>query len=229
MATDATLTKLQKNAVLGLIQKFQFEPTEFQWELIESEEWGSTRRIYMASQLVHNGTGYYITFGGIRMSYSPGASHKVESEKHEGMWSDKMVQLEQWLRRLRAEVDAPDLWASVGKEHELSDAASSHLENKPFTVPEQTEIAAKLEELKQYLLPGQQFQIAQTKFIDDQFRYLRESSERVGRKDWLLITYGTLVSLAVALALPPERTTGFLQLAGVLLQSLWHRAQGLLQ
>jgi hypothetical protein len=79
------------------------------------------------------------------------------------------------------------------------------------------------------LLSGQQYQIEQEKFIEDQFTYLMESSQRLGRKDWLNITFSTLVSLAVTLALPLERATGLLQLAESLLKSLWHGAQALLQ
>jgi hypothetical protein len=229
MATDATLTKLQKNAVLEAIQKFQFDPAEFDWAEVVSEEWAATSKFhYMASNLVHRGTGYYITFGGVSQICSPGHGRKVESERHSNIWENQMRRLEEWLYRLRKEVDAPDLWAAVGKERELSEAASSHLENKPFTVAEKSEIAAKLGELKHYLLSGQQFQIAQTKYIDEQFRYLRESSERLGRKDWLNIAFSTLINLAVTLALPPERATGLLQLAGSLLKSLWHEVHGLL-
>src|SRR5579862_8368146 len=136
MATDATLTRTQKNAVLQVIQKVQLDPAEFSWTEIQTEEWTMQPNQYRASKLIHHGTNYYITFGGLQMNWSPGANRKVESEAHDDLWPAKIIQLEKWLRRVKAEVDAPDLWVAVGKERELSDAASSHLENKPFTVVE---------------------------------------------------------------------------------------------
>ena len=61
-----------------------------------------------------------------------------------------------------------------------------------------------------------------------QFRYLADALERVGRKDWLLMLYATLINTAVAAALPPEIIHGLLRLAGTLLQGLWAQAQNLI-
>lgn len=41
---------------------------------------------------------------------------------------DGHFQLGQWLKRIKAEVEAPDLWAAIGEGRLLSDAASSVLE-----------------------------------------------------------------------------------------------------
>lgn len=67
------------------------------------------------------------------------------------------------------------------------------------------------------------------KFVEQQFRYLEESSKRLGSKDWVNILFSTLISLALNLALPPERANGLLHLAGTLLHRLWDGMQGLIQ
>jgi len=58
---------------------------------------------------------------------------------------------------------------------------------------------------------------------------LKESAERLGRKDWLNILLGGLFGLAVTLALEPEKARGLLGLAGTVFQSLWGMAQSLIQ
>lgn len=130
---------------------------------------------------------------------------------------------------MKQEADAPDLWEAVAKERELSSAAASSIENSPFTPTERGTIQQSLDEMKAYVLAGNQFQVEQAKFVEYQFRYLSEALERVGRKDWLLILYATLVNTAVSVALPPENVHGLLRLAGTLLQGLWTQAQKLIQ
>jgi len=43
---------------------------------------------------------------------------------------------------------------------------------------------------------------------------LKESAERLGRKDWLNVLLGGLFGLAVTLVLDPEKAKGLLSLAG---------------
>ena len=68
----------------------------------------------------------------------------------------------------------------------------------------------------------------QTEFMEGQFRYLAEAATRVGRKDWLLILYATLVNQILTNALPSENAQSLLHLAGTLLHGLWDKAIGLL-
>jgi hypothetical protein len=134
-----------------------------------------------------------------------------------------------WLEELKKEVDAPDLWSSVGKEKTLSLAASSpDIENRPFTEAEQKFIAAKLDELKGYVLEGQQFSAKQAGYVEREFVYLKESSRRFGRNDWLRVLLSVLIGQAINLALSPEKARGLLVLAGTTFQSLWGTIHGFL-
>jgi hypothetical protein len=65
--------------------------------------------------------------------------------------------------------------------------------------------------------------------LDLRRTYLRESSERLGRKDWLNNLLGGLVDLAIGLALDPEKAQVLLRLAGTIFQSLWGMGHGLLE
>jgi hypothetical protein len=128
---------------------------------------------------------------------------------------------------LRKEVDVPDLWSSIGQEKTAASSAS--LDNRPFTAAEQNLIATKLDEIKAYLLEGQEFAAEQAATVEREFAYLKESSRRLGRKDWLNILHGGLITVIVGVALAPDAARALLRLAATAFQSLWGGAQEVLQ
>jgi hypothetical protein len=230
-ASDALLTKQEKNAVFITLQSNGFDPADFSWQEIKSREWGGLSwQDFIVSQLVHHATGYYFTFGSQVLTTCPGNLRKVEEERHNDDGKIKLSKYEAWLQRLKHEVEAPDLWATIGQEKVLmAVAVSPTLNNSPFTPDEQTLVSAKLEEIKRYLIDVQQFDAEQAVFIEREFTYLTESSQRLGRKDWLNALLGGLLGLAFALVLDPEKARGLLALAGTAFQSLWGVAQPFLQ
>jgi hypothetical protein len=229
-ATDVTLTKIEKNRILKLILEYGPPADEFQWSEKQREEYSyMAYRPYRVSVLTHHPTGYYCIFGGHNVMTSPGLNKKVEEFDHEDRWEKKENACGRWLVDVKLEVEAPDLWASIGQEKALSTAAASRdIDNRPFTDAEQRLIAARLDEIKGYILDGQQLTADQGETVDRELAYLRESSERLGRKDWLNNLLGGLVGLAIGLALDPEKARGLLGLAGAVFQSLWGTAQGYL-
>ena len=228
--TDYTLKRSEKNAVLNFVTEGGLDPLAFQWS--EKKRWetfGLEGVQVMVSILTHGSTGYYIVFGAASVEYSPGHQKKVEWHEHYNEWASKGETCRLWIKVLRKELDAPDLWASIGQEKALSTAASSaHLDNRPFTAAEQTLIAAKLDEIKGYILEEQQLTADQGETVERELAYLWESSERLGRKDWLNVLLGALVSLAIGLALDSEKARGLLRLAGAVFQSLWRTGHSLL-
>jgi hypothetical protein len=179
--------------------------------------------------LTHRPTGYYFKFGVLYLDFSPGTRLKEQHERyHSG--NSRANYVNDWLRELRKEVDAPDLWAVIGQEKLLATAASSEtIDNRPFTPNELQLINTKLDEIKGYILEDQSFDADQAEFVECEFAYLRESATRMGRKDWLNIVIGGLVGTIFTLGLDPEKARGLFALAGTVLQSLWGSVQGLLQ
>jgi hypothetical protein len=228
---DVTLTKSEKNIVFGWLTSAKFLPADFEWQ--EHELGEDTRRGVMwstASTLFHRPTRYYFNFGRAYCKFVPGTKSKVEIQEHASDWANRAAYFHLWLCRLREEVDAPDLWATIGQEKALSTAASSaDLDNRPFTAAEQNLIAARLDEIKGFLLEGQQFDAEQLEFLDRQFAYLGEASTRMGRKDWLNVLYGGLITVVVGAALAPDAAKSLLRLAAAAFQSLWGVAHGVLE
>ena len=61
-------------------------------------------------------------------------------------------------------------------------------------------------EIRQLLLEQVQDSQPNVHLIDAELKSLIESSKRMGRKDWFNLAIGTLINLAIAIALPPEIT-----------------------
>jgi hypothetical protein len=237
---DKRLLPTQKNALAKACSKFGFSADEFEWA--EEDMWehhlnytNSEGRVYerfdrqyRVSVLKQKRSGYYCKFGPITLEYSP-AKRTMTDKRVFSKDSERLAIFRDWLRLLKRE-DVPDLWGSLLQAIMLPKAASSSaLDNHPFTPDEQNVIAAKLDEIKAFLVEGEQFNTAQAEYINREFEYLKESSRRFGRKDWLRVLLGVLIGQAINLALSPEKARGFLQVAGVAFQWVSGTVHRLLQ
>src|SRR5882724_3049494 len=116
-AIDATLTKLQKNRILGLVTEYGPPPNHFRWSEKTEHEWsGGVRRLYQTSVLTHFATGYYCIFGAHEITISPGWNKKIQAFDHEDKANRKEDICGKWLIVVKMEVETPDLWASIGQE-----------------------------------------------------------------------------------------------------------------
>jgi hypothetical protein len=70
------------------------------------------------------------------------------------------------------------------------------------------------------MLESRLFAVEEMALIEQEFDYLNESLERLGRKDWLNVLLGGMVGLGIKLALEPGRIKDLLGLAGAMAESL---------
>ena len=95
-------------------------------------------------------------------------------------------------------------------------------ENTPFSATEQQRISDNLRELKEYMIANLHLTASGQSFVEARLSYLEEASRRMGRKDWIIITVGVLVTIAVNLALPPETVRELFRVATDFLEWLLH-------
>jgi hypothetical protein len=110
-----------------------------------------------------------------------------------------------WANEINQVARTPDLWAELRRSRELAvEIQRSDIGNSPFTNDERRQIVAELEAIKEQV--NEQFDLTseQTARIDEWKDEVAEASERIGRKDWRLLAYGTVINLVVTDALPPE-------------------------
>jgi hypothetical protein len=75
--------------------------------------------------------------------------------------------------------------------------------NRPFTEDEQRQVAAQLQEVKKRVKEEFDLTPEQQAHIDEGLDLAAEASKRLGRKDWRLLFYGTILNLIVTDAIPP--------------------------
>lgn len=170
--------------------------------------------------LYFTGTDYYFEFekheGSFRPTYSPGLQSEVDgfSVQH---WKDVVSHVRRWLGFIRREAELPDLWDALMTERPLVNSAAKSSEetnsNAPFTIDERGRVVEGLEEIKAYLKSAKTFTLEQQKLIDHKFDYLVEASSRMGRKDWLVLLLGTLLSTAVTVGLDGASTRDWIGFA----------------
>jgi hypothetical protein len=119
-------------------------------------------------------------------------------------WAELMARLRAWLDEVRYETDTPDLWAELRRVPQvLAASQAADASNAPFTPTEQSEISRRLDEIKKLVRERFDLTDEQLAVIDRRLDDADEASERLGRKDWLLMFYGAVMSTFIAGAVPP--------------------------
>lgn len=170
---------------------------------------------------MHKASDSYFIFdnaaGRFYSKWSPGRETLRQAENSSG-WQVQSKLCAQWLSFLKRETESPDLWDAISDEARiLESAASSDTSNAPFTAGEKAYILGGLTEVKQYLLTAHR---VDPELVESRLNYLIESSERLGKKDWLNLLLSVLVSIVINAALPPEATRELFRFVGTALRQI---------
>jgi hypothetical protein len=206
------LRKWQRNRIFKAIQDAGLSPEEFDWEVGASE-----------STLRHLPSGAYFVFGGNTGRYVSrymAGDAPMEEERTKLSEYGLMQQVQFWLSALKLDIDTPDLWAQLRDSADLFRSVSAEsVENTPFTAAEQEEIAKQLRELKDQVSRTYSLSEPQVRLLEEKLDNLAAAAGRVGRKDWVLMAAGVMLSYVLTAALPPEAARDIL---GTLITSIDH-------
>jgi hypothetical protein len=225
----------QRKDVFDALNNHGLDPSQFAIEErhLDAVPMGAAQGI--VSAIVHRASDFYFVFD-LRQSslffteFSPGSDgpHGFESAS---TYSEIHRIFRNWIGFLRREISTPDVWAAVTQAGSFATNVAEE-SNEPFVDAERVLIAEKLKLIGQYAVTSLKVQGEQAQFVHAQLDYLRESSERLGRKDWLNTFAGVILSIGISTALPPEQVRGFFQLAvheiSQVVTGLLHGIQGLL-
>jgi hypothetical protein len=196
------LLQSQKNSLFEVIEEIDFF-SHNQFELVENDSMGDfkTRIEFRANR------NFYFAFfdtdyvNNLYVNYSPGQEQITDSSSH--ITFDYALQyFENWLYYLKREVTAPNLWEKF--KTEISGIQySNNFENQKFTFSEFTEIAEKIEVLKNSLssIP---LILNQQQEIILRLDHLSETAKELGKFDWVNLFIGTIVSIIIQLNVTPE-------------------------
>ena len=201
--------KSQRNWVFERIKAVGLDPTEFEWSERETADNSSQRH----SILIHRPTQFYYFFGILpngthTPEYSPGKDKEVgfAKEMYTGeVWRNIELALPLWLKYLKREIEAPDLWTALQQESQLIDAAvSDESDDKPFTADEIEYIRQGLSEIKKYIASTQDIPAERLEFVNKRLDYLQEAAKRQGKQSWIHRTIGVLFTIVIGAALSPD-------------------------
>jgi hypothetical protein len=119
-------------------------------------------------------------------------------------WAQLMVKLGTWADETKYEIDTPDLWADLRRVPQVLGASqATDASNAPFTPNEQSEISRRLDEIKKLVRERFELTGEQLAVIDQRLDDAEEASKKIGRKDWVMMFYGAVMSTYMTDAVPP--------------------------
>ena len=205
---DLTLRTGWKNELLDRVQKAGLSPPDFQWEEEPSDQ---PNYNYKVSILRHSTSKFYFKFdrrrtGGFTVKFSP-AKYQLEATKG-GIrdWPQVVVWFDNWLTYLQEET-APDLWQQL-QEYSPNESLvdTERISNTPFTYLEVERILSDLDRIEREIESSFSLQEQELAFVKRQIEYLKDGAKRQGRKDWFHTSIGVIATIAMGLALAPEKT-----------------------
>lgn len=198
------LLKSQKNNIFEILRVAGLEPANFSWidSVLQSTDRVTPRLKYLDGE-------YYFRFdmfeGGHCCTFSPGEEEIVQWEKP-GSWENQIHYVRVWIRCLKREIDAPDLWAEMEKyKTSVSIALPEQLLNEPIPANEAEKISEQLSSLADKI--EKQFELTneQNQFVRSKLNYLAEAAKRQRSMDWAHTLIGVSVTIAMGLALAPDQ------------------------
>jgi len=128
-------------------------------------------------------------------------------ESNEATWDQVLSHIVQWAEEVAYVTETPDFWDGVPLPQvpDIMAATDPFVgSNAPFTPDEQEEIARRLDEVGQLVLDQFDLTSEELVAISRRLDHAEEASKRLGRKDWLMLFYGAMVSTAMTDGVPPS-------------------------
>jgi hypothetical protein len=205
----------QKNLIGRYILRCKLNPTDFEWK----ESVPISSKLPKGTILLHRptksffrvdyDTAQHSTFPYIA-SYSPG-TYGLEDMSQFGGIPPLIDCVLEWLRLIKRNLRTHDFWAEVNKQKQLiKTVGEQDIENIPFSTEEIKLLAARIDDLVSKVEADGSINRENQRLIIGHLEYLKESSERLGKKDWLMLTLAIL-PIIQAFALAPEATMTLLQ------------------
>lgn len=224
----------QRNAVFHAISSVGLEPTDFAW-------WDRGLAGFVPFEgvqdvLIHRPTGSHFQF--IYASNGPWAAHlelgigRPTETLRTDDWQATIVELHSWLRVVKEEFEAPDLWAELERERQALARPSEggEAENTPFSLDEMKILAAQMEALKVYVGRSEELNAHQQVEVIARLDYLLEAAARgTPRIDWWHLAVGALVNLVLTSVVEPHVVQSLLTMAAHGLSALFGGGPPLLE
>ena len=209
---DYLLLTTQKNTILECIRDAGLVPLNF--ELVEenTEHAHQGEKVFLVSVFRYLNSDFYFKFERDTFDKYYYKSHPsiryiddaLKSKKYD--WEYALSHFREWLSRLK-EQEVPDLWEQLKTyTPDEVDMGKGEIPNVKFSYIEVENIIQSLDKLEIQIEKNFSLQGDQSTFISKQIDYLKEAAKRQGRKDWMHTSIGVMITIAMGLALSPDKT-----------------------
>jgi hypothetical protein len=198
----------QKREMHEALRENKFNPSDFETAACSTDSLGGLD----GEAIRLKGTTYFFavysdprTRNTFYVEYSPGGEMMEERDSFDGWNSTAYFFSQHYLYHLERELKILDPWAEAKA---FSDKVLSSGEGgdtkQQMTGVEREAIWKALGAIQETLLIHVSEDERKATFTREQFRILREAGEHMGRKDYLMLIYGSIAGLCATLAVPPE-------------------------
>jgi hypothetical protein len=209
---DYLLLRTEKNEIFECVKEAGLNHLNFEWAEESTEAEYSGVSTYPVSIVRYLRTDFYFKFDRTPFDDFICKSHPrtrvptkaLSSYAHK--WEGAVISFKDWLSRLK-EQEVPDLWEQL-KQYAPRETfiGTAEMSNAPFSYSEAENIIGSLDKLQSQIEKNFNLQGEQLSFVKREIEYLKEAVKRQGRKDWMHTAIGVIMTIAVSLALSPEKT-----------------------
>ncbi|HWF45040.1 MAG TPA: hypothetical protein VG537_10395 [Candidatus Kapabacteria bacterium] len=205
------LPRAQQEELSKIISSAGLEYSEFELRIKLSNRVVSTK----VSSLLHLRTGSYFDFdtldrGGYYIEFSPGVNEPVSLE-YSGQWSYVQTSFKNWIEAVKREISAKSPWQPFDEAKAFGRFAAGS-ENPAFNSEEKRLVVNTLDEVIDLISSKVSLPEERLRLIQADIAYLKESTERIGKKDFVLLFLGWGMDKALSNGIPPDVLSQVFQL-----------------
>lgn len=242
---DFDLLVSQRNELYTIVEEERFAPSAFEWYATGGAFFGSDGTT--VPMVVHKPTGFFCKFGFLdestyrEVGYNSGGSFHgefflqrapAEAKARDVLlwssWDEVKVGFSEWLGYVKRESTQPDYWV-VAPPSGILPAIAPDASNELFNASERDRIATALDEIKREMHDRAELTEAQLAGLTATLDDVRESANRLGRRDWLNGLLGAYVGWAMNATLSSGIAQSIFDLIASKLAWLWTELPKLLR
>lgn len=183
-------------------------------EVVFSKELRSVLSIELPLTLLIKGSNFHFTIGyfsslNLRQytaEFFPSERPSPQTTHHE-KYESLLAELLKWGKRVAKELSEPDPWALLGEGQlprpELIDRIG---EEQKFNERELQAIQKSLQGIRNFLQQEQHVPAEHFRVIEERLNFLESEAKTQGKKQWMYVAIGVIVTIADGLAMSPDQT-----------------------